>query len=297
MTTLEMKCILVLAETLNFSKAAQELNITQPAFSRMILRAEEELGFKLFIRNTRSVEMSREGETFIVALRQSFAIYKSGIESSRNMLREDRSLNIACASEFVCLDLAPHIVQFKKDHPDIFVECVPMATENIPDRLRTRQFDIGFIFADRDRFNSDFASHILKQIPLHLVINKDNPLSQKEVIMPRDLEQEKITVLRTNVGAYEIGTYGAPLLILNRNFGLHLKESAIAETTQECMMRVACNQGVCFLTSILGYLVPKNCVMRRIDGVDFNFTALWNRGGLSKWAQMFLNGAIEKIGQ
>lgn len=296
MTTLEMKCILMLAETLNFSKAAQEMNITQPAFSRMIVRAEEELGFKLFLRNTRSVEISREGENFIVALRQSFAIYKAGIESSRNMLREDKSLIIACASEFVCLELAPYIVQFKKAHPDIFVECVPMATENIPDRLRTRQFDIGFIFADRDHFNSDFASHILKQIPLHLVVNQDNPLSQKEILAPYDLEQESLIVLRRNVGAYEIGTYGAPLLILNRNFGLHLKESAMAETTQESMMRVACNQGVCFLTSTLGYLVPQNCVMRRIDGVNFNFTALWNRGGLSRWAQLFLNEVKEGLG-
>ena len=40
MTTLEMKCILVLAGTLNFSKAAKELNITQPAFSRYSKIAE-----------------------------------------------------------------------------------------------------------------------------------------------------------------------------------------------------------------------------------------------------------------
>lgn len=58
MTTQQIKCILTLAETLNFSKAAQELNITQPAFSRMIVRAEDEIGFKLFQRNTRAVTVS-----------------------------------------------------------------------------------------------------------------------------------------------------------------------------------------------------------------------------------------------
>ncbi|MGN1004012.1 MAG: LysR family transcriptional regulator [Oscillospiraceae bacterium] len=293
MTTQEMKCILMLAETLNFSKSALELNITQPAFSRMIVRAEEELGFKVFLRNTRTVELSREGEAFIISLRKAFAIFNSGIEHSRDMLREGKSLNITCAAEFVCLELAPYVLEFKKEHPDIFVECIPTATENIPGLLRNKQADLCFIFADRERFNSDFGAEVIKKIPLHLLVNKENPLSQKDVLEPKDLEHEKIIVLQTNAGAYEIGSYGAPLFILNKRSGLHLKESEMAVTTQECLIRTACNQGVCFFASTLDYLVPPNCVLKKINGVDFNFIALWNKGGISKWAQMFLN-RIEK---
>ncbi len=290
MTTLEMKCILMLAETLNFSKAAQELNITQPAFSRMIARAEEELGFKLFTRNTREVKVSREGEAFILSLRQAAAIYKSGIDFSLNMLRKDNSLEIVCAAEFICLELAPHILEFRKKRPSLFVECTPVATERVPDRLRNKQADIGFIFTNQDHFSSDFASKVISKVPLHVVVNRENPLAKKETLHAADLEAEKFIVLQTNIGTYEIGTYGTPLVILNRKFGTHLKESSIVETTQACLLQVACNQGICFLTSWLPHLVPPNCVMKKLEGVEFNFTALWNKGGISKWAHMFLTG-------
>lgn len=264
------------------------MNITQPAFSRMIVRAEEELGFKLFVRNTKKVEISREGEVFIATLRKSFALYKSGIELSWNMLREGKSLNVACAAEFVSLGLAPHVLAFRKEHPDVFLECIPTATENIPGLLRNRQADLCFFFADHEKFNSDFEAEVIDRIPLYLVINKENPLSQKDVLEPIDLEHERIIVLQTNVGSYEIGSYGSPLFMFNRAFGLHLKEGAIALTTQESWLRVACNQGVTFFPSTLDYLVPPSCVMKKIEGVEFNYVALWNKGGLTNWGQKFL---------
>lgn len=288
MTTLEMECILRLAETLNFSKAALEMNTTQPAFSRMIVRAEEELGFKLFVRNTRTVELSREGEEFIISLRKSFAMYKEGIEHSRKLLREGNALNITCAAEFICLKLAPYVMEFKKEQPELFVECVPTATENIPILLRNKKADIGFIFADREKFTADFEAEVIKKVPLHLLVNKENPLAQKEVLMPEDLVDEKIVVLQTNVGAYEIGSYGAPLFMLNKKTGLHLKDSDTVPTPQECLIRVACNQNVFFIPSVIDYLVPSNCVIKPIDGIEFNFIALWNKGGLSKWGKKFL---------
>lgn len=289
MTTLEMKAILTLTETLNFSKAALEMNITQPAFSRMILRVENELGFKLFIRNTRSVELTGEGEAFVMSLRKSYALYTSGIETSRKMLRLGKTLNITCAAEFICLELTPHVVEFRKRHLDVFVECIPTATENIPERLRNRQADIGFFFADREKFNSDFDSEVLKRVPLYVIMHQDNPLAQKTMLEPSDLEKEKIIVLQKNSGAYEIGSYGAPLFLLNKKFGLHLQEGDVAQTTQECLLRVACNQGVMLLAASLNYLLPDDCVMRELNGVDFNFLVLWNKGGLTSWARMFLN--------
>lgn len=289
MTTMEMEGVLRLAEALNFSKAALEMNMTQPAFSRMIVRVEEELGFKLFLRNTRTVELSREGEEFIISLRKSFAIYQSGVELSRKMLRQDKTLNIASAAEFVCMDLAPYVVEFRKTHPKLFVECNPTATENIPDLLRNKKADLGFIFADREKFNSDFGSKVLKKIPLYLLVNKENPLSQKDILKPDDLENERIIALQTNIGAYEIGSYGAPLFAVNRKYGTRLKDSKIALTWQECLIRIACDQGVAFIAKTLDNLVPPNCIMKEIHGVDFNFIALWSKGGISKWAQMFLD--------
>lgn len=289
MTTQEMKCILTLAATLSFTKAALEMNMTQPAFSRMIARAEEELGFKLFLRNTRVVELSREGKIFVLSLQRAFEFYQAGIEHAQSTSREGQSLNICCTAEFICQILAPYVLQFRKAHPNLFVECTPVQRETIPWLLRSGQSDLSFIFAAGENIHSDFSFEIIKRVPMHLIVNRENPLAQKETLEPADLKTENIIVYATNVDAYEIGSCGTPLFALNKKFGLNLRESEAVPSTQELLLRVACGYGICFFASFLEYMVPLNCVMRAVDWLDFNFIALWKGKQPSKYARMFLN--------
>ena len=291
MTTQEMKCILTLADTMNFSKAAEELNITQPAFSRIILRAEQTLGLKLFNRNTRLVSITEEGKVFIASLRQATAIYEAGIKHSRAMLAKDSILRIGCAADFVSFEVSPYIINFSQLHPDIYTECTPMSMKEIPPRVRANEIDIGFLFTDRQKFSSDFSSRILRRIPLNVVVNTCNPLAERNVISPLELENENIVVLQTNVGTDEVGSYGSLLPVLNKKYGLRLKEAAISPTIQDKLLRVACNQGICLLTATLDYLLPKNTRMIPTDeAIEFNFTALWKKDQESRTMTMFLEG-------
>ena len=53
------------AEELNFTRAAEKLNIAQPPLSRQIQDLEQDLGTKLFIRNPHKILLTREGELFL----------------------------------------------------------------------------------------------------------------------------------------------------------------------------------------------------------------------------------------
>ena len=64
MNTFQLACFLMVAETLNFARAAERLSVTQPAVTHQIRSLEEELGVKLFRRSTRLVELTREGLLF-----------------------------------------------------------------------------------------------------------------------------------------------------------------------------------------------------------------------------------------
>ncbi len=65
MNTFQLSCFLSVAETLNFARAAEQLNITQPAVTHQIRTLESELNVKLFKRTTRTVSLTDEGSIFI----------------------------------------------------------------------------------------------------------------------------------------------------------------------------------------------------------------------------------------
>ena len=65
MNIFQLSCFLTVSETLNFARAAEHLNITQPAVTHQIRSLESELGAKLFLRTTHSVELTHAGLLFI----------------------------------------------------------------------------------------------------------------------------------------------------------------------------------------------------------------------------------------
>ena len=64
MNTFQLKCYLTVANTLNFARAAEQMNISQPAITHQIKALEEELNTKLFFRSTRLVEITPDGNSF-----------------------------------------------------------------------------------------------------------------------------------------------------------------------------------------------------------------------------------------
>ena len=62
----QLRCFTTVATELNFRRAAERLNMTQPPLSRQIQLLEHSLGVQLFNRNTRSVALTAEGRAFFI---------------------------------------------------------------------------------------------------------------------------------------------------------------------------------------------------------------------------------------
>ena len=69
MNTFQLSCYLAVANTLSFARAAQQMNISQPAITHQIKTLETELNVKLFRRSTRMVELTPEGQVFCLTHR------------------------------------------------------------------------------------------------------------------------------------------------------------------------------------------------------------------------------------
>ena len=103
---------------LNFRIAAQELALTQSAVSRQIQRLEYEVGTALFMRNTRSVELTSAGSLMFRETQQTI----ERIDATVRQIRQNtgrKSVSITTWASFASMWLIPRLEAFQRDHPDI----------------------------------------------------------------------------------------------------------------------------------------------------------------------------------
>lgn len=80
MTTKQMDCALELANTLNFSRAAKNLFISQPSITDQIQCLENEIGFQIFHRSGKGADLTPAGEQFCAELRRIRTALKAAVE-------------------------------------------------------------------------------------------------------------------------------------------------------------------------------------------------------------------------
>ncbi|MDV6250551.1 LysR substrate-binding domain-containing protein [Vibrio sp. EA2] len=108
----------VAAKCLSFTNAAEELHLTQGAVSQRIKQLEQQLGFKLFIRLTRKLELTEEGKRLYETVSGSFSTIFSDIDDIRfNELTGE--LYIGVAPTFAQSWLLPKLANFQARYPNL----------------------------------------------------------------------------------------------------------------------------------------------------------------------------------
>ena len=111
------------ARNLSFSRAADELNVQQPAVSRQVAMLEEAIGTKLFRRTKPRLTLTPEGEVLLKAVSAGFGSIRSGIQAVRS-LKQNEVIVVNAAIGFTSLFLLPRLGEFQGLHPDARLEVV-----------------------------------------------------------------------------------------------------------------------------------------------------------------------------
>ena len=109
------------ARHLSFTKAAEELYVTQAAISHQVKALEEALGVQLFRRLNRRLMLTDAGQLYLPALTAAF----DGIDAATGRLRADEnagSLTVSVANSLAAKWLLPRLPRFRERHPEIDVE-------------------------------------------------------------------------------------------------------------------------------------------------------------------------------
>lgn len=128
----------------NISKAADELFISQPAISQSIKKLEQSLDTALFVRSSRGVQLTEEGELLFSHVKSAFRTLEAGEHQLR--LRRELGmghLRIGVSSTLCKYVLLPYLTDFVKLHPHIQVTIACQSTNHTLQMLKHEDLDLG----------------------------------------------------------------------------------------------------------------------------------------------------------
>ncbi|WP_028612010.1 LysR family transcriptional regulator [Paenibacillus harenae] len=130
----------------NFTKAAQQLHITQPSVSYAIKQMEEMLGLKLFHRLSKGVELTEEGRALLAYVEQSFSMLDAAQKHVRDLKQlAEGEVRIGASDSLIKHLLLPQLNRFHKEYPGIRIRLTHGKTPDIAQRLREGRIDCAIV--------------------------------------------------------------------------------------------------------------------------------------------------------
>lgn len=146
MNTDILKSFLAVARRLNFTKAAEELMLTQPAVSRQIRQLERELGVVLFERLGRTVQLTDAGRELIPLGEELLGQADRVVEAVRRYGTGERGLlRIGASTTPGCYLLPPILGSFRRTHPGVELRISVENSQAIERRVLHNELDLGFV--------------------------------------------------------------------------------------------------------------------------------------------------------
>ena len=187
MTTKQIDYCIELAHTLNFSRAADRMFVSQPTFSYQIRLLEEEVGFPIFERSGKGAALTPAGTQFVAFLAGMREDLKRAIEQGQNFSgRFQDSISISLMVRQAVFILPEAMRLFAERFPQI--QIVPLFQyENGIESFLRREADILFALREQTRQIPGIRVHDLFESRVYLIAGRDDPLAEKNLIHEQDL--------------------------------------------------------------------------------------------------------------
>ena len=182
-----LRYFLAVAREENFTRAAEQLHVTQPTLSRQIADLEAELGVKLFVRSNHNIILTEDG---MLLKRRAKEILTLADKTKRDFLYSEEALEGTVtigSGEFLSTGiLTDCIAQFRKKHPLVRYELYSGNAGNIKDNIERGLLDMGLMSEPIDIRKYEFVSMPIKE-QWGALVKEDSPQAKKETITPEDL--------------------------------------------------------------------------------------------------------------
>ena len=193
-----LRYFVVVAEELNLRRAADRLEITQPAVTKQVSGLEEQVGASLFARErNRLTGLTSAGVEFLAEVRHILEQVEDAIRHVQLVaLGRSGRLRIGLTDDAATLRLTSILAAFHARSPNVLVELVELSGREVLSALRANIVDLA-LAAEPQNANG-FAVEELWQESWSVVLPEGHPLCCKDAIVPADLAGEALALVRSS---------------------------------------------------------------------------------------------------
>lgn len=184
---------LKVAETLNFTQAAKELYVSQPALSKQIRQLEEVIGVPLLKRNTKGVELTEGGKIMFqawsdITKQTEEAIRQANIANAK----QKHKLKVGLLEFGGVIDfIMPLLEQFDEEQEDMEIEYSTFGFTELKEKLRNHELDLIFSFSSEvPKESIGFSYKQLQNLDLNIIVPKKNKFYNREELRVEELKNE-----------------------------------------------------------------------------------------------------------
>lgn len=190
--------LIELSEVNSFTKAAKELNLTQPAVSQHIKQLEEEFDAKLFIRSNNNLFLTKEGEIVLKYALRIQSLYNDMTRKLKDYKKCANNLTVGITHTSES-NIAPEIMaKYSERNSGSHIRIISDSIKNLYEKLSLYQIDLAII--EGKITNKKFSSILLGTDSLVAVVSLDNPLANKKVVTINDLKKENLILRNLESG-------------------------------------------------------------------------------------------------
>lgn len=243
MNTKQMRYVIEASQTLNFNQAATNLFVSQPALSYQIKSLEDEIGFKIFHRMGKSVQLTQAGKQFTKQITRIYRDLHDCIEEGQNLTHQFKDNLTIAYPTLSCLPMLPQVInRFNHQYPQVLIN--PQV--NDPEAIANfKSGAVDILFASKKDLGSlpEGNTTLLYNSPIYALVNQDDPLSHKAQLTSRDFQDRTLLV---NGGSSDLLKHLQQRVIIDSK-ATPLNSPNHAAT----LVNVAANRAVCLVP---GYL-------------------------------------------
>jgi len=252
------------AKRLSYSRAAEELYISQPAVSRHVHALEKDLGAKLLGQSGNRVYLTDAGRIVFDYAQRVFALTE---EAKRALLEleglERGYLRLGASSTPGVYLLPPLVTLFRARYPGVEVSLTIGNSQDIEERVVRNELDLGFVGA---RFLAQLQVQPYLRDELVLIVPVGHPLAGREVVRPEEIERESLILRESGSGTRRVVEEGLA------QAGLRLRRPLELRGCEAVKRAVAAGMGIAFVSGYSVQLEVAHGMLRTVAMPDLRLS-------------------------